>query len=245
METHDFLLLILERDLIIDILWVENRSHQLHMQWCVASQKKGYETIATQTTRVQTNIWAEEKWYSNWGTTELISTAVFGSRILTKFQENQRSKQKLLPPMVSPANHQPLNQIFSSHICHQKISQEGSWETHSLIPVMLKLFVVFLYLKVSLAEYRIIASLFSRLSLMYFSIVSGLKPCGQGPMSDFLSFKNDLVFLPGCPKRLFFPLWALCYQNMYWYCPFWANVPNMLYSLSVGRFQNFSQEGFL
>lgn len=103
----------------------------------------------------------------------------------------------------------------------------------------------FLYLKVSLAEYRIIASLFSRLSLMYFSIVSGLKPCGQGPMSDFLSFKNDLVFLPGCPKRFFFPLWALCYQNMYWYCPFWANVPNMLYSLSVGRFQNFSQEGFL
>lgn len=127
--------------------------------------------------------------------------------------------------MVSPANHQPLNQIFSSHICHQKISQEGSWETHSLIPVMLKLFVVFLYLKVSLAEYRIIASLFSRLSLMYFSIVSGLKPCGQGPMSDFLSFKNDLVFLPGCPKRFFFPLWALCYQNMYWYCPFWAMFP--------------------
>lgn len=101
------------------------------------------------------------------------------------------------------ANHQSLNQSFSGYTGCWKISQEGfmensfseSWKVETLWV---------LYLKVSLAEYRIIASLFlSRLSLTYSSIISGVKHC-YGCQSDFLSFENDLVFLPGCPKTFFF-----------------------------------------
>lgn len=147
MERNDFLLLILERDMTIYILWMENRPHKLHTEWCVASQREGYEIITTQTTRLKTNnSWVEEIWHSNWGIIELLFTAVFGPRTLMKFQESQRSEQKLMQPKISHTNNQSLSQSFSSYLGCQKISQTGSRETHSLISAKFKQFVSAFYI---------------------------------------------------------------------------------------------------